>query len=191
MGRMEVRHRTSYNKARLSLFIRSYAAYSISCYIRNKYKVNDDQASIQLKKRFSTKRSIPEITRLSRVLNFDYQLLWQFIIMGKTFRLNSKVKASDEIKVYLDIENELILLAIAKQNRSNYADPDYESEFSLLSVAIERSAGNKLKDMEDDYSFGQQCEELQRQYIYGYYKTAYRYKLLTIRIVPFVLRLIS
>lgn len=61
----------------------------------------------------------------------------------------------------------------------------------MLSIAIERAAGNLLNNVEDDFVFDQQCKEMKKLCLKWYYKTAYRYKLPTTRIVPFVLRLIS
>lgn len=82
-------------------------------------------------------------------------------------------------------------MAIAKDNKSYFKDSDYEKELALLSLAIERVVGNNLKNIEDDSLFKQQLEDFKRKYAYWYYKTAYKYKLPTIRIVPFLLRLIS
>ena len=48
-----------------------------------------------------------------------------------------------------------------------------------------------LSHFKDDNVFDAQLEELQRKYKNWYYATAYRYKLPTSRIIPFILRLIQ
>lgn len=182
---------TTFNKVRLSLFIRSYANHAITCYLRTRHKIDHKLTSGELRKKYSNKHLIPEISRLTKTLNFNYKLLWESIILNKNHTLGKRVKNRGIIKIYLSIENELILLAIAKNNKSNYIDPDYEYESALLSTAIERTVGNALKHIENDLIFEQQFEELLGKYRYLYYKTAYKYKLPTPRIVPFILRLIK
>jgi hypothetical protein len=106
--------------------------------------------------------------------------------------LQKRVAAKEGIKFYLSTESELITLATSKRNRSpNFSDPDYENESAMLSIAIERAAGNILNDIEDDLLFEQQLTDLRKIYLKWYYKTAYKYKLPTTRIVPFILRLIT
>jgi len=168
--------RLTFKKIRLALFLRSYAFYRISTELREKY---------------SDKKVIPEISRLSRALNLPHRPLRKAIIPKKFQALNRKVHDKENIKIYLAVESELALLARAKDNKSDFKDSDYEEEFALLSLAIERAVGNNLKNVEDDLMFKQQSEELKRKYYNWYYKTAYKYKLPTIRIVPFILRLIT
>ncbi len=181
----------TYNRVRLALFVRSYAGYTIVQHIKAKYKIDNKLAPKDLRKKYGGKRTISEISRLSRVLNLHYKSLWEFVVLDKTQASNRDIAEKDKIKVYLSIENELIALSKTKQNKSPYFDPDYETEVALLSVAIERAAGCTLKDIDDDRKFQRDCEELQRKYLYWYYKVAYRYKLPTTRIVPFILRLIN
>mgnify|MGYP003394710075 CR=1 FL=1 len=168
--------RLTLKKIRLALFLRSYAFYRISKELREKY---------------SGKKVIPEISRLSHVLNLPYRPLWKALILKKFQSLSRRVSKKEKIKIYLEIESELILLIIARNNKSYFKDSDYEDELALLSVAIERSAGNSLKGIRDDLIFNKQLGVLQRRYAYWYYKTAYKYKLPTLRIVPFILRLIT
>lgn len=66
---------------------------------------------------------------------------------------------------------------------------DYDK--AIMEPAIERVAGNHLKNIKDDKVFDAQLEELQRKYQNWYYTTAYKYKLPTSRIIPFILRLIN
>lgn len=181
---------TTFNKVRLALFARSYACYFIREYLKAKYKIDDKLTSRELRKRYFDKRAIPEISRLARAINFDYRLLWQSIVLNKNQPLSKQVATREGIRFYLSIENELIALAASKQNRSSFFDPDYESESAVLSIAIERATGNILDDVENDFVFDQQLIDLQKVYLRWYYKVAYKYKLPTTRIVPFVLRLI-
>ena len=186
-----VKKYTTFSKIRLSLFTRSYANHVIAQYVKTKYKIDGKLKPKELKKKFYSKKAIPEISRLSKVLNLKYAPLWKAIVLSKAEASIKTVGQKERVQAYLSIENELILLAVAKQRQSDYTNPDYEAEFALLSMAIERAVGNALDDIEDDYRFDQQSEELRRKYLYWYYKTAYKYKLPTIRIVPFVVRLIN
>jgi len=182
---------TTFNKVRLSLFIRSYAHYYITQYVRVKHKINDKLTPRELRAKYYDKHAIPEISRLCRVLNLNYASLWKSILLEKKYALNKKIKGKDNIGIFLSVEQEIIALSIAKQNKSDFKDPDYESELAVLSIAIERAVGNDLKDIEDDFDFAQRLEELKKKYNYWYYKVAYKYKLPTLRITPFVVRLIT
>lgn len=171
-----IKSRLTFKKIRLALFLRSYTFYRIST---------------ELRERYLGKKIIPEISRLSRTLNLPHKPLQKALVSKKFQPLNKKISDVDKIIIYLAIENELILLAMTKSNKSDFNDSDYEEELALFSLAIERVVGNNLEDVEDDLVFKQQLEILKRKYHYWYYKTAYRYKLPTIRITPFLLRLIS
>lgn len=188
----EVKSRLTSKKIRLILFARSYTNYRISQEIRRKYKLNSKLTPKELRKKYVRKRSIPEIARLSQALNLAYKPLWGSLLLNKTPPLNKKMPDSEKIKAYLAIERELILLSETKKNKSSqFFDPDYDKEFAILSIAIERAVGNKLIDIDDDSAFGHQQEILQKLYLRWYYKVAWKYKLPTTRIVPFVLRLIN
>ena len=182
---------TTFNLARLSLFTRSYAHYYISHYLKTKYKINERLNPKEIRQKYFDKRAIPEISRLAKVLNLSYTLLWKSIILNKYYKISKNEKNNEKIEIYLSIENEIIEVFKEKQNKSDYFDPDYESEFAILSVAIERAVGNKLGDMDDDFAFEFLLEELRKKYNYWYYKVACKYKLPTMRITPFILRLIS
>lgn len=131
----------------------------------------------------------PEISRLARALNLNYQLLWQFMVLGRPRRLSAMANSQEKIKVYLDIEKEIIILKITRQDKENIINEDYDR--ALLSPAIERAAGNSLKNIKDDLVFEKRLEELQKEYQRWYYKIAYKYKLPTPRILAFILRLIT
>lgn len=189
MGRVE--KYSTFNRTRLALFTRSYACYFITQYLKAKYKIDDELTSRELRKWYFDKRAIPEISRLSHALNFEYRPLWQSVLLDRNPSLGKKLIGCEGVRFYLAIESELILLAESKRNRSrDFFNPDYESESAVLSIAIERAIGNILNDLEDDFVFDQQLMDLQKVYLRLYYKVAYKYKLPTTRIVPFVLRLI-
>lgn len=180
---------TTFNKIRLALFIRSYACHVITHYLGTKYKIEVKLKPKELRKKYS-KYALPEVSRLAKTLNLNYGSLWEAIILNKNQSLGKIGDDEKQIRLYLSIEEELISLTKAKQQQSDYTDPDYEEEFGLLTMAIERAIGNALDDIDDDLAFEQQFGELKRKYLYLYYKTAHKYKLPTIRIVPFVMRLI-
>lgn len=182
----------TFNKVRLALFTHSYVCYFIAHYLKAKYKIDDNLPSRELRKKYFKKRAIPEISRLSRTLNFEYPFLWQALLLNKKLSLGKKLSSLEGIRFYLAIETELITLALSKQKRSSdFFDPDYENESAMLGIAIERVTGNLLNDIDDDIIFDRQLEELQKIYLKWYYKIANKYKLPTTRIVPFILRLIS
>lgn len=188
----EVKARLTFKKIRLTLFVRSYANYRISQEIRRKYKLDSKLTSKELRKKYFRKRAIPEIARLSQALNLAYKTLWESLLLNKTPSLNKRMPDREKIKAYLAIESELITLSAARIHKSNYFfDPDYQDESAILSIAIERAVGNKLINIENDSVFNHQQEILQKLYLRWYYKVAWKYKLPTTRIVPFVIRLIG
>lgn len=184
-------HLTFY-KIRTSLFSHSYALYRITEYIRKKYTLNNKLTPKELRKQYYNKRAIPEISKLSRSLNLPYKQTWAAIMLGKTKSLSKRVPDREKIKAYLAIETELVSLSQTRLGKtSSFFDPDYDQESAMLSIAIERAVGNKLVNIEQDSTFIHQQEIFQKLYLRWYYKVAWRYKLPTTRIVPFVLRLIS
>jgi hypothetical protein len=188
----EVKARLTSKKIRLALFVRSYANYRIAQEIRRKYKLDSKLTSKELQTKYFRRREIPEIARLSRSLNLPYKPLWESLLLSKTPALNKKMPDREKIKAYLAIESELITLSATKINRtSSFFDPDYQDELAILSIAIERAVGNKLINIESDSAFNHQQEILQKLYLRWYYKVAWKYKLPTTRIIPFVIRLIS
>lgn len=186
-----IKSRLTFKKVRLSLFIRSYPFYRISQGIREKYKFDNKLKLKELRKKYFNKKAIPEISRLSRALNLPYKPLWEVIVLDKTFSFTKKMPDKDRLRVYLSIEQELINLAIMKKKRTCYTDPDYDYEFKILSLAIERTVGNRLINVKNDSVFDHQFGVLQKLYLRWYYKIAWKYKLPTTRIVPFVWRLIN
>lgn len=188
MNRAE-KTRDTFHKTRLTLFVRTYAAHSIKNHLISKYEIDGRLPRSQLRKQFLGKRLVPEISRLSKVLILDHQQLWQFIVLGKSRKLNSKLSKDGKVKAYLSTEVEIITLKTSRQDKGNIVHEDYERE--TLSPAIERAAGNQLKEIKNDLIFEQRLEELKKDYRRWYYEIAFRYKLPTPRILAFILRLIT
>lgn len=187
-GKIKRKYNT-YHKVRLALFVKSYAAYCIQNHLKAKYKIDSNLKKSQLCQQFSNKRAIPEISRLSRTLNLNYHLLWRFAVLNKRLRLNPRINKDEKIKAYLAIENEIATLKVTRQEKENIIHEDYEK--ALLSPAIERVAGNSLRNIKNDDLFEKQLEELQKKYRNWYREVANNYKLTTLRTIAFILRLIS
>src|SRR3990167_2409937 len=170
------KHRLTFKKARTSLFTHSYAGYLIGQYIKSNYKG-------------SSKRRFAEISKLSKILNLDYKSLTKFILSDKTKRIDKRVRSDRKVEAFLEMEKELINLKTLREEGNSLTEEDYE--YALLRPAIERAAGNSLKGIEDDTAFEQQHRQLQKKFNRWYYDTAYKYKLPTPRIIPFILRLIK
>lgn len=163
-------------KVRFVLFTKSYAGFILSDRIRKLHYSKN------------------MIDRLSRILLFKKKDLNIYILnkifTNKAHQIISSVLIDDEkITTYIQIEQELITLIKEKDNKENYINDDYH--YALLEPAIERVAGNNLSYIESDRWFDKRLTELKKKYHRWYYNTAYIYKLPTMRIVPFLLRLVS
>lgn len=162
-----------YESIRFFLFAHSYPAKTISVILKKKYK----------------RRKLIKVLRcFSGILNFGYKQLEEYIISDKKIKCPYK-RISKDVKVYLEIESELIKLREEKIDESSTAKEDYQRQ--LLYPAFERAAGNSLGKVKDDSEFNEKLFSRISEYGNIYYEIAYRYKLPTIRIVPFLLRLIS
>ncbi|SRR4030042_171905 len=170
------KYRLTFKKIRTSLFTRSYAGYVIGRYIKNNHNLIN-------------KRRILQISKLSKILNLDYQSLKRFVLLNKTKRIDKRIRSDVKVKAFLEIEKELVNLKTIREEKNNLTEEDYEH--ALLRPAIERVAGNYLKNVKDDNVFEQRHIELQKIFNRFYYAVAYKYKLPTPRIVPFILRLIK
>lgn len=168
--------KVDFRDIRFSLFIKSYAGWYFANFIRQSEK-----------QEVLTKR-------LAKVLLLNKKFLNCFVF-HKTCQIKfSKIaaeigKREERIKIYLLIEKELFTLAQEKKDKNNSASEDYEH--ALLEPAIERVAGNVIKNIENDSKFEKKHVELMKIYNHWYYAVAYRYRLPTLRIVPFILRLIQ
>ena len=75
-----------------------------------------------------------------------------------------------------------------RKERGTFDLDEYES--ALLEPAIERVVGEDLSDIENDREFDTQLAVFKTLYRHWYYQTARKYRLPTLRIIPFLLRLL-
>ncbi len=163
----------NYEHIRFFLFINSYSVQKICLYSKELF--NDEE-------------SIITIERLDSVLNLNCgQHLKSVVFDIKPKSPYQRFPA--RLKIYLEIEKELEKLKEEKLDEYSTAREDYQHQF--LYPAIERATGKSLADISSDRKFQQKLGEKIREYTHAYYKVAYKYKLPTIRIIPFLIRLIS
>ena len=161
-----------YEEVRFFLFTNSYSGNKIAVYLKAKYKG----------------RKLTQATRnLSVVLRFKYNQVTSFVLYG------IKPKSPYQrfpylLKIYLEIEKELLSLSEEKLDKYSTAVEDYQRQ--LFNPAIERAVGNFLENIEDDNKFQKLLDEKFRSAGYTYYKVTNKYRLPKIRIVPFLLRLV-
>lgn len=168
-----------YKQLRFYLFVNSYSAEMIAVRLHDKYKVRN---------KWKSKKLCKDIECLSSILWLDPEDLKSFIILNTKPKLPvQRLRAN--LKLYLEIEKELFLLSKEKLDEYSTAKADYQRQ--LLLPAIERAAGNVLNSTNDDQEFQEELETLKKKYRAVYYKVAYSYSLPTIRIVPFILRLVD
>lgn len=160
---------------RLALFTKSYAGY----YFTQCVKESKDPDALA--------------KRLAKALLFKEALLLYFLSPKYSKREVSRIikeidDDKDKIKVYLKIEKQLILLIQDKKLKDNYVTEEYEH--ALLAPAIERVAGDSVSNIKSDTRFETKLIERRRIYNHWYYSVAYKYRLPTLRIIPFISRLI-
>ena len=170
----------TYCIVRFRLFTQSYAGKFLLTYLKN-------SSFVEI-----------AVKRLAKALLFKEFMLYRFIVMNKYQQQIFKIKVKDSnlvntkrVSIYLQIEHELFILMQMKKNKSKFSEFEYERGNTLLSLAIERVAGNNLKNIKDDNEFEKKLLMLMKSYQHWYYCVAYRYKLPTLRILPYVIRLIS
>lgn len=161
-----------YEEVRLYLFANSYSGRRIITYLKTKCK----------KRKLSQR-----VKRLATVLDFNFRKLKR-LINDDLIPTCPYKRLPNKLKIYLEIEKELSALVEEKLDEYSTALEDYQRQ--MLAPAIERAAGNLTKDI-DDRKFDRILEQQIRRYTYTYYRTAYKYKLPTLRIVPFIIRLIA
>lgn len=128
------------------------------------------------------------IRRLTNILGFKYKQTHNFVIFGVKPELPYQ-RVPHKLKIYLEVEKELLKLSEEKLDEYSTAIEDYQNQ--LLYPAIERAVGNFLTDIKNDDRFQILMEEKFKKACYIYYKVVYKYKLPTLRTVSFVLRLIT
>lgn len=161
---------------RLALFTKSYAGYYFTQYVE------------------ASKDSDGLIRKLAKVLLFKESFLLYFLSPKHSKREVNKILKEitddkDKIKIYLKIEKELILLIQDRELKESYVTEEYE--YALLSPAIERVVGNSLTNVKDEGKFEIKFSERKRMYNQWYYTVAGRYRLPTLRIIPFISRLLK
>ena len=156
----------SYTRVRSYLFTKSYAYTVFQNYI--------DKAKRKEKQRLKK--------RLSKVLLLKFST-------PKTSDFHSLIRHNGKLSIYVRIEQELIHLMKERKERGYFDLVEYE--YALLEPAIERVVGEDLSDIENDREFDEQLLRFRYLYTSWYYQIAAKYRLPTMRIVPFLLRLLE
>jgi hypothetical protein len=172
---MYIRKR-GFKSVRFALFARSYAGY----YFTQQVKVSNDPSSL--------------VRKLAKTLLFDEYILGFYLSpkFSKTDvdRIIKNIESDKEkIKIYLEIEKQLTILIQDKGEKESYVPEKYES--ALLAPAIERVAGDSVSNIQSDSLFEKKLIERKRIYTLWYYSVVRNYRLPTLRIVPFLVRLIK
>ncbi len=166
--------RRKFQELRIALFINSYSGF----YLKRKLLV-----------------AKTEVTLLANGLNLNKQLLRESIFKGKCFRCFLEPdrfifpKDKIEIPIFLAIEKEMVNISEKGFVEDLLKVDDYHG--AVLQSAVERAVGNKLAKIDNDHEFNTRLLELEKSYLRCYYRVARRFKLPTIRILPFILRLIT
>lgn len=163
----------NYGKVRFFLFVNSYSANKITAYLKKKHK---------------GKKLEKSAIKLATVLRFEQKQITDFVLFDVKPKCPYR-KMPKSIRAYLEIEKELLKLSEEKLDEYSTALEDYQGQ--LLFPAIERAVGNFLIDVKNDGRFQKLFEEKIGSAHYDYYKVAYKYRLLTMRLVPFIIRLIT
>ncbi len=165
-----------FEATRFALFTKSYAGYYFTQYI----EASKDPDALTKK--------------LAKALLFREAFLLYFLSPKHSKRKVNKILKEitddkDKIKVYIKIENELILLIQDRKLKESYVTEGYEH--ALLAPAIERVAGDSLTNVKDDGRFETKFSERKQIYTQWYYAVAGKYRLPTLRIIPFISRLLK
>ncbi len=163
-----------FDAERLFLFTHSYSGKVIAQQIIRRCK-NDP------------KRLAKEINLLAKVLRFRHEDMEAFVLNPSDIG-EVPENLQPELQIFLNIESELGSIAIEKLDEYSTARDDYQRQ--MLSPAIERAVGNDLADIDNDREFEVKTEAKIQEYTRAYYRIAGKYRLPTMRIVPFLLRLI-
>ncbi len=172
---MYIRKR-GFKSVRFALFARSYAGY----YFTQQVKASNDPNSL--------------VRKLAKTLLFDECILGFYLSpkfsKSDVDRIIKNVESDkDKIKIYLEIEKQLTILIQDKGGKESYVPEEYEN--ALLSPAIERVAGDSVSNIQSDSLFEKKLVERKRIYTLWYYSIVRNYRLPTLRIIPFLARLIK
>lgn len=168
-----------FDSIRFKLFTQSYSGLLLADYLK------------------TSPNAIVEIAKIAKVLLLKEFRLKRFVLDGKYRKAISRLKVeyklvnTQKISVYLQIERELYNLQEMRKDREKFSEFEYENGNMLLELAIERTTGNRLKNVASDKAFDEKFPRLTKIYKHWYYTVAYTYKLPTVRILPFIIRLIS
>jgi hypothetical protein len=158
----------SCNRVRAYLFSKSYAYIVFQECIHTAKLKNRKQIKIRIKK----------ILLFGQMLHDKHFSDSKFI-----------VRKDEKLSVYIRIEKELTLLSKERKERGTFDFEEYE--YALLDPAIERVAGASLARIEDDRTFDTELTARKALYQRWYYQTTAKYRLPTLRIIPFLLRLLA
>lgn len=172
---MYIRKR-GFKSVRFALFARSYAGY----YFTQQVKVSSEPNSL--------------VRKLAKTLLFDDYILGFYLSpkfsKSDVDRIIKNVESDKEkIKIYLEIEKQLTILIQDKGEKESYVPEEYEN--ALLAPAIERVAGDSVSNIQSDSLFEKKLVERKRIYTLWYYSIVRNYRLPTLRIIPFLARLIK
>lgn len=156
----------SYRQIRAYLFTKTYAYTVFQEYIREA-KRKDKQ---------KLRRRLTKMLLLKQNTN------------GQVSDIHSLILGDGKLSVYIRVEQKLIQLTEEREKRGYFDLIEYESAF--LEPAIERVAGEDLSDIDNDHEFDEQLMKFKALYQFWYYQTAAKYRLPTLRIIPFLLRLL-
>lgn len=172
---MDVKKR-QFEATRMALFAKSYAGY----YFAQKIEESRDPNLL--------------VKKLSKILLFNEHILGFFLcpkFSNKEVNRVIKDIVDDKVKIniYLKIEKQLTLLMQDRGEKESYVLDEYE--YALLSPAIERVAGDSVSNIKSDSRFEKELTDRKRIYNLWYYSIARKYRLPTLRIIPFLSRLIK
>lgn len=166
-----------FKAVRLSLFTKSYAGHYFAQIIKTSQNANELS------------------NKVAQTLLFPDTILAFFLISPNSKKAVNKIiqgidtKDKHKIKVYLKIEQQLIQLIQDKSAPEDYVTEEYEH--ALIAPAIERVAGNSLSRITNDFRFEREIVKRKQLYTYYYYSVAAKYCLPTLRIIPFLERIIK
>lgn len=165
-----------YQSTRFALFTRSYAGY----YFMKQVKVSNDPNSL--------------VRKLAKTLLFNEQFLGFYLYpefsQSDVDRIIENIEYEKEkINAYLEIERQLTTLIQDKGLKESYVPEEYDN--ALLSPAIERVVGDSISDIQSDSLFEKKLVERKRTYTLWYYSIVRNYRLPTLRIIPFLVRLLK
>ncbi|HEX6977623.1 MAG TPA: hypothetical protein VF185_04720 [Patescibacteria group bacterium] len=160
-----------YKSVRFYLFANSYPGRIIRSYF------NDN---------FAERKTKEEMNWFCCMMYFEYNQFEKFIVSNITPKCPFR-RIPMLLKIYLEIENELINITEDRLDKYSTVFEDYQ--WKLLSPAIERAAGNFLENL-NDVEFEKAINLKIKKYQYIYYKIVRKYRLPTMRNIPFILRLV-